>query len=256
MKPVIIGETFGWFSAGRNRRGIVLCGTLGYEQHLAHRWWRDLSDGIAGTGCAVVRFDYPGEGDSKASETQLGTALDAIRQVVRFLRNEVGVEEIVLVGLRLGGTLAALVAAEGGVDRLVLLAPFPRGRAYLREMELQGRLIDILPDGGPLPKRPGTLSVGGFTLSSVLRQDLSKIDLRVLDRPPASVSCSSGLTRQASRRGLQTKARMSRPEISPNSPLSCRTSPRAGCSGRRAHRSSDLRPEGLARHLHECCSLR
>ncbi len=185
MKPVIIGETFGWFSAGRNRRGVVLCGTLGHEQHLAHRWWRDLSEGIAGTGCAVVRFDYPGEGDSKGSETQLGAALDAIRFVVRFLRDEVGVEEIVLVGLRLGGTLAALVAVEGGVDRLVLLAPFPRGRAYLREMELQGRLIDILPDGGPLPKRPGTLSVGGFTLSSDLRQDLSKIDLRALDRPPA-----------------------------------------------------------------------
>lgn len=94
-------------------------------------------------------------------------------------------EEITLVGLRLGGTLAALVAAEGGTDRLVLLAPFPRGRAYLREMELQARLLDIAPDGAPLSKRPDTLSVGGFAFAPELIQDLKHVDLSRADSPIA-----------------------------------------------------------------------
>ena len=185
MKPVSIGGTFGWFSAGRNQRGIVLCGTLGFEQHSAHRWWRDLSEGIAATGCTVLRFDYPGEGDSEGHSVQLDPALDAIRQAIRFLRDQTRVEEIILVGLRLGATLAALIAEEGGIDRLVLLAPFPSGRAYLREMELQARLLDITPDGATLWKRPDTLSVGGFAFAPDLIQDLKHVDLSRAGSPIA-----------------------------------------------------------------------
>lgn len=185
MIPVGIGGTFGWFGPGRTRRGVVLCGTLGFEQHVAHRWWRDLGAGLADAGCAVLRFDYPGEGDSDGIAAGLDTALDAIRRGIRYLREEAGAEEIVLVGLRLGGTLAAMVAGEGGVDRLVLLAPFARGRAYLREMEVQARVVNIVPDGSPLPQRPGVLAVGGFVLSPDLIRDLAPIDLRSADRPPA-----------------------------------------------------------------------
>lgn len=185
MDAAIINGTFGWFRAGRLRRGVVLCGTLGLEQLSAHRWWRDLGESVAATGCSVVRFDYPGEGDSDAVTARLDTALDAIRGSIRFLREEARAEEIVLVGLRLGGTLASLIAAEGDVDRLVLLAPFLRGRSYLREIGVQAKLIDIVPDGSPLPKRSGLLSVGGFVLHPHLIRELNPIDLLRADRCPA-----------------------------------------------------------------------
>lgn len=185
MKPFWVDGNFGWYGAGRNNRGVVLCGTFGYEQHTVHRWWRDLSEGIAAAGCAVARFDYPGEGDSEDTPVRLASACDAIRGAVRVLRDEAKAEEIVLVGLRFGATLAALVAAEGGVDRLVLLAPFTRGRAYLREMEMQARLVDIEPDGTPLVKRPGLLSVGGFSVNADLKEDVAQIDLCRAERPPA-----------------------------------------------------------------------
>lgn len=184
MDPVSIGRTFGWFSQGRNRRGVILCGTFGFEQHSAHRWWRDLSEGIADTGCAVLRFDYPGEGDSAGDSIQLDTALDAIRRAIRFMQDEVQAESICIVGLRLGATLATLVAQEGGIDRLVLLAPFAQGRVYLREMAIKARVIDVVPNGTPLPKRPGLLSVGGFVLAPDLKQDLAQIDLRAVDQLP------------------------------------------------------------------------
>ena len=177
MKPVSLDGIFGWYSAGRSTRGVILCGTLGREQNSAHRWWRDLSAGIAATGCTVLRFDYPGEGDSEARFFELDAALGAIRRAIRFLREEAQAEEILLVGLRFGGTLAALIAEEGGVDRLVLIAPFARGQAYLREMALQARLIDIVPDGRPIPKQAGALSVGGFILSSELIRDLTNVNL-------------------------------------------------------------------------------
>ncbi len=160
MEPVNIGGVFGWLGPGSRQRGVILCGTFGFEQHSAHRWWRDLSEGIAATGCPVLRFDYPGEGDSEGHDVRFETAMDAIRQAIRVMRDEMGAEEIVLVGLRVGGTLAALVAAEESLDRLVLLAPFARGRTYLRELEMQAGVIDIAPDGSPLPKQPGVLSVG------------------------------------------------------------------------------------------------
>ena len=185
MKPISIEGTFGWFSAGSNRRGVILCGTFGFEQHSAHRWWRDLSEGIADTGCAVLRFDYPGEGDSEGHSVRLDPALEAIRRAIRFLQDKIHVEEITLVGLRFGGTLAALVAAERGVHSLILLAPFPRGQAYLREMELQARLLDIAPDGTPLPKRSDILSVGGFAFEPDLIQDLKHVDLTRAKSPIA-----------------------------------------------------------------------
>ncbi len=177
MEPVNIGGAFGWLGAGRTGRAVVLCGTWGHEQHAAHRWWRDLGEGLAAAGCTVLRFDYQGEGDSEGGSVALDTALDAIRRAVRFMREEARAEEIVLVGLRFGGTLAALVAGEGGIDRLVLLAPFARGRAYLREMAVQARVIDILPDGSPLPKPEGVLSVAGFRFDPALTEAVAPLDL-------------------------------------------------------------------------------
>lgn len=182
-QPVAFDGLFGWFSPGVTRRGVILCGTLGYEQHCAHRSWRELAERIAAAGCPTLRFDYLGEGDSADHGSgRLDGLLDAIRRAIRFMRDG-GAEEIVLVGLRLGGTLAALVAAEGGVDRLVLLAPFTTGRAYLRETRLQARAINLLPDGTPMPEEPGVLTVSGFCVDPGLADDLLGIDLIADTRP-------------------------------------------------------------------------
>ncbi|WP_019905760.1 alpha/beta hydrolase family protein [Methylobacterium sp. 77] len=187
IQPVAFDGLFGWFSPGIGRRGVVLCGTLGYEQLSAHRPWRILAERVAATGCATLSFDYPGTGDS-ADEG--GDSVDgwvrSIRRAIRFLREEAQAEEIVLVGLRLGGTLAALAAEGERVDRLVLLAPFASGRAYLREMKMQSRTIGRMPDGSPLPQQDGCLTVGGFHIGSSLAADLSTIDLASVAQAPAS----------------------------------------------------------------------
>lgn len=177
-RPVAIDDLFGWFTPGTNRRGVVLCATHGSEQLAAYRSWRDLAAAIAATGCATLRFDYPGEGDS--GDVGLAGPTDwvgSIHRAIRYLRDETGADEIVLVGLRLGGTLAALAARETGVDRLILLAPFLSGRAYLREMTMRSRTIDQLPDGTPVPQEPGAPTFSGFRFAPELVAQLQAIDL-------------------------------------------------------------------------------
>ncbi|WP_245930828.1 serine aminopeptidase domain-containing protein [Methylobacterium radiodurans] len=178
--PVAIEGLHGWFAPGSRRRGVLLCGTYGFEQLCAYRSWRDLARTIAGSGCATLRLDYPGQGDSvdaRPEEDEVAASIRAIRRGIAFLRTEAGADEIVLVGLRLGATLAALAAREGGVDRLALLAPFATGKSYLREMAMQARLLDILPDKTPIPQPPGSLLVGSFHLGADTLAALKRIDV-------------------------------------------------------------------------------
>ena len=184
--PVTFDGMLGWYGAGFSRRGIVLCGTLGYEQISAGRGWRRLASDLSAAGYPTLRFDYPGEGDSAdPASADVETLVAAIGKAVRFLREQGGAEEIVLVGLRLGATLAAMAAEEGGIDRLVLLAPFASGRAYLREMTIRTKTIDQLPDGRPFPQDPAAPVFGGFRPAPSLLASLATVDLA--KRPPAPV---------------------------------------------------------------------
>ncbi|WP_156311850.1 alpha/beta fold hydrolase [Methylobacterium platani] len=182
--PVTLGDAFGWYSPGPRRRGVLLCGTFGFEQWCAYRSWRELAGTIAAEGCPTLRFDYPGQGDSRdPAGPEIPAALAAIRAGIAFLREEAGAEEIVVVGLRLGATLAALAGAD--IDRLVLLAPFPTGKAYRREMAMQSRLIDVMPDRSPMPQEPDSLMVGSFLLGPQTLADLARLDLPAAERAPA-----------------------------------------------------------------------
>lgn len=184
--PVTFDGVFGWYGAGVSRRGVVLCGTLGYEQISAYRGWRQLAADLTAAGHPTLRFDYPGEGDSSDPEgADVETLVQSIRCAIRFLREQGGAEEIVLVGLRLGAMLATLAADEGGIDRLVLLAPFASGRAYLREMTIRTKAIDQLPDGRPFPQDAAAPVFGGFRPAAGLLASLVTVDLAKV--PPVPV---------------------------------------------------------------------
>jgi len=184
-EPATFDGLFGWYGPGLSRRGVVLCGTLGYEQISAYRGWRQLAADLSAAGHPTLRFDYPGEGDSADPEAPgIEGLVAAIRRAVRFLREEAGVDEIVLVGLRFGATLAALAAEEADIDRLVLLAPFASGRAYLREMTMRMKAIDQLPDGRPVPQDPSSPVFGGFRPPATLLAALSRVDLAKVPLAP------------------------------------------------------------------------
>nr|WP_243930824.1 alpha/beta hydrolase family protein [Methylobacterium sp. J-076] len=176
-EPVAFDGLFGWYSPGRSGRAVVLCAALGFENVATYRGWRDLALKLNAAGLSTLRFDYPGEGDSAdAAAGRLNGLVEAIRRAVRFLRERDGAAEVYLVGLRFGGTLAAL-AGEGEAEGLVLLAPFSSGRSYLRAMTLWSQTGDTLPDGTPIPQDPAAPVIGGHRLPPDLVADLGRMNL-------------------------------------------------------------------------------
>ncbi len=188
--PVTFDGRFGWFHPAPGGRGVVLCSAMGHEELSAHRAWRGLAQRFAAMGMPALRFDYHGTGDSLGDDEQPGRLRawsDSVLQAVRWMREEAGVGEIALVGMRLGATLAARAACElGGVNALALLAPAVSGRAYVRELKALARMAPPLPGAPPAsPDRAADLEVGGFVVTAETLADLGKLDLLDLGSRPA-----------------------------------------------------------------------
>ncbi|MCT9069855.1 alpha/beta hydrolase [Cupriavidus gilardii] len=177
MKRVAFDRCVGWLHPGPGATGVVLCAPWGHEAMWSHRAWRHLADDLASAGMPVLRFDYPGCGDSAGSEDgpdRLGICAHSIVRAAQTLRAHTGVERVVLCGLRLGATLAVLaaeaMAADGGqrADGLILLAPPVTGRGYLRELRaLQSSWCNnAIPDIPVAPPGDGACEVLGYRLPS------------------------------------------------------------------------------------------
>jgi pimeloyl-ACP methyl ester carboxylesterase len=169
---------FGWMhqgeSSSRCQRGVIICAPLGYEQIHAHRSLRHLADALAEAGFSVMRFDYHGTGDSEGVDENAdrhATWLANLRSAIGWMRGELGCAEISVVGIRLGATLAAQVAADEPVSDLVLWAPVVKGRSYVREMKFLSKAAGVPVDGRK------DIEAAGFVLTEQTVNDLAGIDL-------------------------------------------------------------------------------
>jgi uncharacterized protein len=117
---------------------VLLCNPFGEEAARAHRIYRVLATRLERAGYATLRFDYGGTGDSMgdADDGTVERWVADIGVAARTLATQSNAQRLVAVGLRLGGTLAALAAAQGAVKlrHLVLWDPVVDGGAYLREL--------------------------------------------------------------------------------------------------------------------------
>ena len=165
--------------------GVVIVAPFGYELWSSHRTLRTLAERLAGQGCSVVRFDLDGTGDSGGDQwdpDRLPTWRHDVGIAAASLR-ALGVSSLVLVGLRMGATLALLEGAATGADAVVAWAPIVQGRRYVRELQLLGV---------PVPETPSTAGRGGGIVQagSVFSVDLlgalSVLDLSSLPSAPAS----------------------------------------------------------------------
>ena len=183
MTPVVFEGCFGWLHPAAGRRGVVLCNPHGNEELCVHRTWGLLAERLAAAGLPTLRFDYPGTGNSAGGDEdpeQVRAWLDGIHAAVRWLRATTGVEEVALVGLRLGAILAAMAAAErGGVERLVMMAPCASGKAYAHEVKAMARLA------GTPQSRSDAVEFGGFLLTAETLAALRALDLAGLPAAPA-----------------------------------------------------------------------
>ena len=171
--------------------GIVLCYPLGNEYINSHRTYRQLAFRLSQAGFPVLRFDFYGCGDSDGDYEQgeMRQWLTDIAAAIGEIQDKSGVGQVCLVGLRLGGTLAAMAgAAQGDLDGLVLWEPVIHGRTYLEELralhqERRRILFWDAPQDAPSPERP--TEIIGFPLTPALLTGLEHLNLLAMQQKPA-----------------------------------------------------------------------
>lgn len=159
--------------------GVVVSSPVGYEHLHAYRGLRHLADRMAESGVPVLRFDWQGIGDSVGSDRdpeRLEIWKQNLRDALRWMREEYGCRRISLVGLRIGGSIASLLANEVEVENLVLWSPIPKGKSFVRELHA----IDLTGEARSAETKTNEIEAGGFLLTESTAADLSKLNLQEL----------------------------------------------------------------------------
>jgi len=156
---------------------LMLHGFRGNKQE-AHRLFVIAARRLARAGFGVLRFDFRGSGDSEGdfSGTTVGRQLADARAALAWLRDRPGIdaEHVAVIGLSLGGMIAAFLLGEaGGPEAGVLWAPVARPADAVRRHAKQGEVSNIIVggkldmDGWPVSRR--------FVLGLLRRRPLKAI---------------------------------------------------------------------------------
>jgi pimeloyl-ACP methyl ester carboxylesterase len=206
-----------------NRPSVLVCNAFGQEAIRAHRFQRTLAERLAKAGHAVLRFDYFGTGDSMGDDLDfsIAGACQDLLSAHNELRHRANANQIVWIGMRLGGTIALQAAhsAPPELSRLIAWDPILDGAAYLEY--LRERHLDSIENEYSLPLNPNPRELArnpdylrdeaiGFAVSPEFRQEL--MALRVEDyawpKHPAQIKV---LTDPATTEGKDLAQLLTRP---------------------------------------------
>ena len=141
--------------ANAHAPAVLLCNPFGPEAIRSYRMLRLLADRLAANGCAVLRFDYFGTGDSPGEDDSASLAAWAgdIGVAHRELVARSAKSSVAWVGLRLGASLCAMAAqaARSHLQLVVLWDPVIDGEAYLevfRSAQSAGRATPLFETMG------------------------------------------------------------------------------------------------------------
>lgn len=161
--------------SGTARAGVVLCSPFGREDLYVYATYRALAARLEELGLAVLRFDYDGTGDSagRHDDPDRVAAWAASTRSAFDLMRGAGPAMVAGVGMRMGGTMAALEAAARPLDALVLWDPCTSGRTFLREQQaLQSVTL------GPAGTGDGSVLTPGFLYDAETAAGIKALDLR------------------------------------------------------------------------------
>jgi pimeloyl-ACP methyl ester carboxylesterase len=181
----------------KQAQAAVICYPWGPEYIFAHRALRYLSRQLAAQGFNVLRFDYYGSGDSAGddSEVRLSGWREDIVAAIEELKEISEAKAVALVGLRLGASLAAQIAANCREDvaALVLWDPAILGPEHLEVLEIEWAEMAQRHStylGHERERRRG--SRYGLPMSEELAMDVNAIDLiSIAGKMPSKTLCMS-----------------------------------------------------------------
>jgi alpha/beta superfamily hydrolase len=163
-------------TAARRRTGVVLCAPpIGREQISSHRILRVLATQLSRAGLPTLRFDYYGCGDSEGEDEDVSVdgCTSDICAAGEYLKECSLCEQVALVGLGFGATLAALATVNNKLDGryLVLWDPVLNGAAYVEGLHAEAA-ANIANNSSALL----TLESAGFTVSKLFECEVRAID--------------------------------------------------------------------------------
>ena len=141
--PTVDGGEIHALLWGDGEHGVVLAHGKVFDKES----WSALAPRLAGAGYTVLAIDFRGYGQSRAGSEGGRLYLDVIAGM-SYLES-LGANRISVVGASMGGGAAARAAVEveqGGIDRLVLLAPAAIPRP---EEMLANQIVYITAEGDP-----------------------------------------------------------------------------------------------------------
>jgi alpha-beta hydrolase superfamily lysophospholipase len=174
------GWCSGWYHAPAapwRDLAVVLCQPVGYEAICSYPTQVQLARSLAQAGFPVLRFDYHGTGDASGNDddpARVQAWSASVEAAIAQARTLSGANHLCLFGLRLGATLAIDAASRvGGVDELVLWAPCPGGKAFVRELRAGGT------------EDAEGIRAQGFRFAPATVQDLLALDAMKFVQAPA-----------------------------------------------------------------------
>ena len=198
-RPVVVAGCFGWLhwaptangSVPQSEVAVLICPALGWDGLHSYHGFRLLADSFAAWGYPAMRFQYPGTGNSADPPVHgHGSGADpwaawqrSVDDVADWLREATGATRLILIGLRIGASLAVLAAERrSDVAGLVLLAPVIRGKSYVRQLDMEARL----EGGGGSTPTGGGLAFHELHLSDDTVQRIAALDIRHCKLQPGS----------------------------------------------------------------------
>jgi alpha/beta superfamily hydrolase len=181
---------------------VVFCHPYGEERQLTDRVFVRFARHLGAAGFATFRFDCRGHGDSDGEfgDHALSGHVADTEAALAVVRDRLSPREIVLLGLRLGASVAALVAARAPAPlSAVLWSPIVQGTPHVRELlrkklaaqlanEEQGTTREALTAA---VRQDGFIEFEGGRFTAAMLDELSALDLtREAPGRPAAILLS------------------------------------------------------------------
>jgi len=173
---------------GDRRAAVVICPPFAEEKKCAQRVLVHAARALAQAGFVVLRFDLSGTGESTGDPAAGCPSRwrEDIERAIEFVWQATDAHRLGLLGLRLGGTLAAEAATGLQPEWLVLWEPVVNGRRYLqlnvrrsliKKMLTQGEQFDAKQAAGKQRDGHEDMDFDGHFVSARCQDEISSVDM-------------------------------------------------------------------------------